>query len=257
MSSRLRAAELPGLWHRYKVDDDERARERLVVDYAPLVEEIAGRIAHGLPAHVEQADLVSYGFVGLIGAIERFDPGREVPFEAFASARIRGAIVDELRSLDWIPRSVRSRAREVENAHAALEARLGRAPTDEEMAETLGISIDELRGAVAETANPSILGVDDLGGFAEAEGCDPISVFHTGKGPAVSDPYGEAQAGELSDRLADAVESLPHRERLVIALRYYEEMTLREIGELLDVTESRVSQLHTKAVVDLRSRFRP
>src|SRR5688572_4501580 len=140
METNVKAVELRELWRRYKQDKDERARERLVVAYSPLVKFIAGRMASGLPSHVEEADLISYGLLGLIGAIERFDPDREIKFETFAMARIRGAIIDELRSLDWVPRSVRTRARQIERAIAGLEKELHRAPTDEEIAKKLGVT---------------------------------------------------------------------------------------------------------------------
>jgi RNA polymerase sigma factor for flagellar operon FliA len=252
----VKAVELRELWRSYKNDGDERARERLVVAYAPLVKFIAGRMASGLPSHVDEGDLVSYGLLGLIGAIERFDLEREIKFETFAVARIKGAIIDELRSLDWVPRSVRARAREVERAHAALEGRLGRSPTDEEMAEKLELSVEDFRDALLQIANSSVLALDDLWTFADPDGSGgQISVLDTIQDPNALDPESEAHTAELKDRLADAIESLPERERLVIALYYYENLTLREIGEVLGVTESRVSQLHTKSVLALRSRF--
>jgi RNA polymerase sigma factor for flagellar operon FliA len=256
METNVKAVELRELWRRYKNDSDERARERLVVAYSPLVKFIAGRMASGLPAHVEEADLVSYGLLGLIGAIERYELDRDVKFETFAVARVKGAIIDELRSLDWVPRSVRSRARGIEKANAELEAKLGRAPTDEEMAERLEIEVEDFHDALLEIANSSLLALDDLWTFADPEGGgSQISVLDTIRDPNAADPETEAQTMELKDRLADAIESLPERERLVIALYYYENLTLREIGEILGVTESRVSQLHTKAVLSLRSRF--
>jgi RNA polymerase sigma factor FliA len=254
MESNVKVIESRELWRDYKQQADERARERLVVAYAPLVKFVAGRMASGLPSHVEESDLISYGLIGLIGAIERFDPEREIKFETFAVARIKGAILDELRSLDWVPRSVRARAREVERAHAALEAELQRAPTDEEMAAELETTVDGFQDALLEIANSSVLALDDLWMFADPEG-GQISVLDTIHDPNAVDPEIEAQASEVKDRLADAIESLPERERLVIALYYYENLTLREIGEVLGVTESRVSQLHTKAVLGLRSRF--
>jgi RNA polymerase sigma factor FliA len=256
METNVKAVELRELWQRYKEDGDERARERLVVAYSPLVKFIAGRMASGLPSHVEESDLISYGLLGLIGAIERFDLEREIKFETFAVARVKGAIIDELRSLDWVPRSVRARARDVEKANAELEAQLQRAPTDEEMAAKLHIGVDEFNDSLLEIANSSVLALDDLWTFADPEGGGgAISVIDTIHDPNAVDPETEAQASELKDRLADAIESLPERERLVVALYYYENLTLREIGEVLGVTESRVSQLHTKAVLALRPRF--
>jgi RNA polymerase sigma factor for flagellar operon FliA len=257
METNVKAVELRELWRRYKSEGDEKARERLVVAYSPLVKFIAGRMASGLPSHVEESDLISYGLLGLIGAIERFDTEREIKFETFAVARIKGAIIDELRSLDWVPRSVRARAREVEQAHAKLEGRLQRAPTDEEMAAELDQTVEEFQNVLLDIANSSVLALDDLWTFADPEGGSQVSILDTIKDPQGVDPEQEAASSEIKDRLADAIESLPERERLVIALYYYENLTLREIGEVLGVTESRVSQLHTKAVIGLRSRFQP
>jgi RNA polymerase sigma factor FliA len=257
METNVKAVELKELWRRYKIDGDEKARERLVVAYSPLVKFIAGRMASGLPSHVEESDLISYGLLGLIGAIERFDTEREIKFETFAVARIKGAIIDELRSLDWVPRSVRARAREVEKAHAKLEGQYQRGPTDEEMADELDLTVEEFQNVLLDIANSSVLALDDLWTFADPEGGSQVSILDTIKDPQGVDPMAEAASSELKDRLADAIESLPERERLVIALYYYENLTLREIGEVLGVTESRVSQLHTKAVIGLRSRFQP
>jgi len=256
MEINVKAIELRELWRSYKQEGDEEARERLVIAYSPLVKFIAGRMASSLPSHVDEGDLVSYGLLGLIGAIERFDPQREIKFETFAVARVKGAIIDELRSLDWVPRSVRSRARQMERAHAALEARLGRSPTDEEMAEKLEISVGDYNDTLLQIANSSVLALDGLWTFADPDGGGgQISVLDTIQDPNALDPEAEAHTSELKDRLAEGIESLPERERLVIALYYYENLTLREIGEVLGVTESRVSQLHTKAVLGLRSRF--
>ena len=253
METKVKAVELRELWRRCKEEGDERARERLVVAYSPLVKYVAG--PHGgraCPSHVEESDLISYGLLGLIGAIERYEPEREIKFETFAVSRIKGAIIDELRSLDWVPRSVRARARDIEKAHAKLENRLQRAPTEEEMAKELKMSEDDLRDALLEIANSSVLALDDLWTVADPAG-GQISLLDTIRDPNAIDPQAEIDAAELKDRLAEAIEALPDRERLVIALYYYENLTLREIGEVLGVTESRVSQLHTKAVLGLRS----
>ena len=254
METNVKAVELKELWRRCKDDGDERARERLVVAYSPLVKYVAGRMASGLPSHVEEGDLISYGLIGLIGAIERFDLEREIKFETYAVSRIKGAIIDELRSLDWVPRSVRAKARDVEKIHQQLENQLQRAPTEEEMAVKLGVEVEDFRNTLLEIANSSVLALDDLWTIADADG-GQISLLDTIRDPRAVDPQEEIDAVELKDRLADAIESLPDRERLVIALYYYENLTLREIGEVLGVTESRVSQLHTKAVLRLKSRL--
>ena len=251
METNVKAVELKELWRRCKEEEDERARERLVVAYSPLVKYVAGRMAAGLPSHVEEGDLISYGLIGLIGAIERYDLDREIKFETYAVSRIKGAIIDELRSLDWVPRSVRAKARDVERVHGQLENELQRTPTEEEMAKKLGVEVEDFRKTLLEIANSSVLALDDLWTIADADG-GQISLLDTIRDPHAVDPQEEIDTVELKDRLADAIESLPDRERLVIALYYYENLTLREIGEVLGVTESRVSQLHTKAVIGLR-----
>ncbi|HZA90864.1 MAG TPA: RNA polymerase sigma factor WhiG [Solirubrobacterales bacterium] len=251
MESNVKEVELRELWRRCKEEEDERARERLVVAYSPLVKYVAGRMASGLPSHVEEGDLISYGLLGLIGSIERYDPDREIKFETFAVSRIRGAIIDELRSLDWVPRSVRARAREIERVHAKFERNMQRPPTEEEMADELDMEVGEFRAALLEIANSSILALDDLWTVADPNG-GQISLLDTISDPSAVDPQEEIDTNEVKQRLADAIEGLPDRERLVIALYYYENLTLREIGEVLGVTESRVSQLHTKAVLGLR-----
>jgi len=254
VETNLKAVELKDLWRRYKADGDERARERLVLAYAPLVKYVAGRMASGLPSHVEEADLISYGLLGLISAIERFEPERQIKFETFAITRIKGSIIDELRSLDWVPRSVRSRAREIERANATLENELQRAPTDQEIADRLELSIDEFQDSLTRISNSSVVALDELWTVSDASG-DQVSLLDTIKDPHAADPARELDVTELKDRLADAIARLPEREKLVVALYYYENLTLREIGEVLGVTESRVSQLHTKAVLRLKSRL--
>jgi RNA polymerase sigma factor for flagellar operon FliA len=254
VSTPVKTIELRDLWRRYKTEDDQRARERLVVAYSPLVKYVAGRMASGLPPHVEEADLISYGLVGLISAIQRFDPGREIKFETYAITRIKGAIIDELRSLDWVPRSVRSRARDIERANAKLEHSLHRAPTDEEMSAELGITPDEFQDALLSISRSSVAALDEMWTVSDSSG-DQVSLMDTIEDPNAPDPARTVDIGDLKDRIADAIARLPEREKLVIALYYYENLTLREIGEVLGVTESRISQLHTKAVLRLRSRM--
>jgi len=256
VETNVKAIELKDLWRRYKATADERARERLVVAYSPLVKYVAGRMISGLPAHVEEADLISYGLVGLISAIERFEPEREIKFETYAIPRVKGSIIDELRSMDWVPRSVRARAREIERANAKLEHRLQRAPTDEEMAAELEIPVEEFQDSLVQISTSTVAALDELWAVSDSSG-DQVSLLDTLQDPQAPDPAKLMDTSELKDRVADAIARLPEREKLVIALYYYENLTLREIGEVLGVTESRVSQLHTKAVIGLRSRFHP
>ena len=254
METNVKSIELKDLWRRYKRDGDERARERLVVAYSPLVKYVSGRMASGLPAHVEEADLISYGLGGLISAIERFDLEREIKFETYAITRIKGAIIDELRSLDWVPRSVRARARAIERANTKLEHKLQRAPTDEEMAKELEMTVGDFQDALLQISNSTVAALDELWTVSDASG-DQVSLLDTLQDPAAPDPAAVMDATDLKDRIADAIARLPEREKLVVALYYYENLTLREIGEVLGVTESRVSQLHTKAVLRLRGRM--
>ncbi len=252
METGVKEVELRDLWRRYKGEGDPAARERLVVAYSPLVKFVAGRLGAGLPSHVEDADLISYGLMGLIGSIERFDPDRGIKFETFAMTRIRGSIIDELRSLDWVPRSVRSRAREIETTQAKLEHALQRAPTDAELAEKLEVTEEELRASLLEIANSSVYALDELWTISDSSG-DKVSLLDTISDPRADDPQESLASSEVKDRLTESIATLPEREQLVVALYYYENLTLREIGEVLGVTESRVSQLHTKAVMRLKS----
>jgi RNA polymerase sigma factor for flagellar operon FliA len=252
METGVKEVELRDLWRRYKVEGDASARERLVVAYSPMVKFVAGRLGAGLPSHVDDADLISYGLMGLIGAIERFEPERGIKFETFAMTRIRGAIIDELRSLDWVPRSVRARAREIEAVQAKLEHELQRAPSEAELAARLDITEDELQTSLLEIANSSVYALDELWTVSDSSG-DQVSLLDTISDPRAEDPQESLASSEIKDRLTEAISSLPEREQLVVALYYYENLTLREIGEVLGVTESRVSQLHTKAVMRLKS----
>ena len=245
--------ETAALWQEFQKSRDQAVRDRLILTYAPLVKYVAGRLGSGLPAHVDDDDLVSYGLLGLIGAIERYDPDREIKFETYAIMRIKGAIIDELRSLDWVPRSVRSRAREIERAIVELERTLMRAPTDEEIAAKVGISGDELDRSLFEISRSSMAALDEL--WTPQGGGDQVALIDTIEDAAGADPEFSLEQTELNEALAEAIARLPEREKLVVTLYYYEELTLREIGEVLGVTESRVSQLHTKAVLRLKARL--
>jgi RNA polymerase sigma factor FliA len=249
-----RADETQTLWLQYRKTGDQALRDRLILTYAPLVKYVAGRLGSGLPAHVDEGDLVSYGLLGLIGAIERYDPGRDVKFETYAIARIKGAIIDELRALDWVPRSVRSRAREIERAMTELEAKLGTAPTDEQIADKIGITVAELEESLTEIARSSIAALDELWTVSGSDG-DQVALIDTIEDIEAPDPQGQLSQTEMKEAIADAIARLPEREKLVVTLYYYEELTLREIGEVLGVTESRVSQLHTKAILRLKARL--
>jgi RNA polymerase sigma factor for flagellar operon FliA len=245
--------ETKSLWQEFRRTKDKGLRDRLILTYAPLVKYVAGRLGSGLPAHVDEGDLVSYGLLGLIGAIERYDPDRDIKFETYAISRIKGAIIDELRALDWVPRSVRSRAREIERAIAELEAKLGTAPTDEQIAAKIGISVDELEESLTDISRSSIAALDELWSVS-GEG-DQVSLMDTIEDTQGVRPQEALDETEMREALADAIARLPEREKLVVTLYYYEELTLREIGEVLGVTESRVSQLHTQAILRLKARL--
>ncbi|HEY7003405.1 MAG TPA: RNA polymerase sigma factor WhiG [Gaiellaceae bacterium] len=242
------------LWQEFKRTGDRGLRDRLILTYAPLVKYVAGRLGSGLPAHVEEGDLVSYGLLGLIGAIERFDPDRDIKFETYAIARIKGSIIDELRSMDWVPRSVRARARDIERAISDLESRLTRAPTDEEIATKLGISEEEFQDSLLEISRSSIAALDELWASPGSSG-DAVALIDTLEDPTAAEPQSAMAHTEVREALGEAISRLPEREKLVVTLYYYEELTLREIGEVLGVTESRVSQLHTKAILRLKARL--
>ncbi len=248
------AEDTKSLWQEFRNSNDRGLRDRLILTYAPLVKFVAGRLGSGLPAHVDEGDLVSYGLLGLIGAIERYDPERDVKFETYAMARIKGAIIDELRAMDWVPRSVRARARDIERAIVALEAKLHRAPTDEEIAERLGVTTGELDDSLTDISRSSIAALDELWTGSSGSG-DQVSLIDTIEDPSGPQPAQVLDQTELREALGEAIARLPEREKLVITLYYYEELTLREIGEVLAVTESRVSQLHTKAILRLKARL--
>lgn len=227
------------LWHQYTSSRDVDVRNRLVVQYSPLVKYVAGRVRSGLPANVEQADLLSEGVIGLMDAIEKFEPERGLQFQTYAIPRIRGAIIDGLRAVDWVPRSVREKIRAIEGAQVTLEVRLGRTATDAEIAQELEIPVQELRKIYGKVAYTSLASIDELGGVDERPPLSP-DVF---------------EDEETREALMHAVQDLAERDRIIIALYYFEGLTLSEIGQVLGVTESRVSQLHTRAALALRAKL--
>lgn len=241
-------------WKLFKSGGDRLVRERLILHYAPLVTAVAGRVGMRLPAMVEQADLVSYGMFGLIDAIEKYELGRSVKFETYASSRIRGAIIDELRAMDWIPRSVRTKARAVDRAYAELESSLHRVPTESEVAARLQIDVRELRALFTQLSTVNVAALDELLGAGEDRG-DRLSLLDTLGDDRTPDPENSFEAQETKFLLARAIDQLGEREKLVLVLYYYEGMTLAEIGRVLGVTESRISQMHTAAMLRLRARL--
>ncbi len=242
------------LWREFKASGEERLRERLILHYSPLVKYVAGRVGVGLPPNIEQADLVSYGIFGLIDAIEKFDLERAIKFETYAISRIKGAIIDELRSIDWIPRSVRYKAREVEKAYASLEAKLHRSPTEAEVAGELGIKLEDLHAIFSQVSFVNVVALDELL-TAGGEKGDKMSLVDTLEDTKAEDPVAAFETEETKYLLAKAINTLPEREKIVVTLYYYEGLTLAEIGQVLGVTESRICQMHTKAVLQLRGKL--
>lgn len=241
--------EIRTLWERYRDTGSEALREQLILHYAPVVKYVAGRVGVGLPNTIEHGDLVSYGMFGLIDAIERFDSDRGVKFETYAITRIRGAIIDELRAVDWVPRSVRTKARDLAKAIQHLQGKLKRTPTDEELAEHLEVTVPDLRDMLEQVQLTSMAALDEV----LTTGGDGLTLIDTIEDTSQIRP--EESADELAVRgvLAGAINGLPERERTVIALYYFEGLTLAQVGEILGVTESRICQIHTKAVLSLRS----
>jgi RNA polymerase sigma factor FliA len=241
-------------WVEYKESGTKSAREALILNFSPLVKYVAGRVAVGLPANIEQADLISYGIFGLIDAIEKYEPDRGIKFETYAISRIRGAIIDELRAIDWVPRSVRFKAREVEKAYQALENKHKRPPSDSEIADEMGVSTDELNNIYTQLSSVSLVALDELMSVEGGQG-DRLSLVETLEDTKLAGPVETIESEEMKQILAEAINRLPEREKIVITLYYYEGLTLAQIGRVLGVTESRVCQMHTKAVLALRGKI--
>ena len=231
-----------------------RSRDELIVEFAPLIKYIAQRIAARLPANIELDDLISSGVIGLMDAIDKYDSSRDNKFKTYAEFRIRGAILDELRAQDWVPRSVREKAKQLERAYSKIEQEKGRQATDEEVCSELKITQEEYHEMLNQVRSVSILSFDDISSFSKA---DKKSLHSLGDGsPKVSTPFSEVNVASLKRMIAEAIKDLPEKQRLVLSLYYYEDLNLKEIGRVLDVTESRVSQLHTQAVLRLKGKLR-
>lgn len=241
------------LWVEYKKAREPKLREYFIKKYAPLVKYVAGKVAVGMPHNVEFDDLVSYGTFGLLDAIEKYDPTKEVKFKTYAMTRVRGGIFDELRNVDWIPRSIRQKAKQVEKIILELENRMGRTAEDEEIAHELDIDIDEFHDLMSKISGTSLISLNDV--WHGNDENEEMVFVDTLESPEALNPDTIVEREEIKNMIVECIKKLPDREKKVIVLYYYEDLTLKEIGEVLEVTESRVSQLHTKAIMRLRGRL--
>jgi RNA polymerase sigma factor for flagellar operon FliA len=235
------------LWEKYAADPTPALREKLIIEYSPLVKIVAGKMSMYLGNNVEYDDLVGYGVFGLIDAIDKFDVHKEVKFETYASLRIKGSILDQIRKMDWIPRTIRQRQKELDTATKEVMARTGREPTDKELAEEMGMSEDDYYSFISSLKITNLVSLNE---FMEAGGNEPA--MDTKKNSYFEQPEEKVTREELSAKLKDSLEVLTEKEKKVILLYYYEDLTLKEISEVMEVSESRVSQLHTKALKKMR-----
>ena len=228
-------------------------RDRLVREHAGLVRRVAYRLIHRLPPSVEVEDLISVGTIGLLHAIDNFDPAKNTRFEAYAEFRIKGAMIDELRTYDFMSRSARGKSNKLERARKKLEQALGRAPTTAELAEETALEPAEIELLLAQTGQVSFLSAEDLAAFAADQTEVPWELLRSAR---PEDPFGHTFFRELREHLVASIDALPERLKLVLSLYYYNELNFKEIGRVLDVTESRISQLHSEAVRRLRKKLR-
>jgi RNA polymerase sigma factor for flagellar operon FliA len=247
-------ASLDTIWKEYKETGSKVAKDKLLLEYAPLVKYIAQRIAINLPASVDRDDLVSSGILGLIKAVETFEPERGFKFETYAGHKVRGAILDDLRAMDWVPRSVRQKARELQRVYFKLENELGRLPYDDEVCKELNVSMKEFEDILSEVTPATIISLEEAMPNREADSKE-LRIIDTIEDPGSENPLKELGFNEVKNILKDAIAVLPEKEKLVIALYHYEELTLKEIGVVLDISESRVSQIHSKVILKLRSKL--
>ncbi|TFG58359.1 MAG: RNA polymerase sigma factor WhiG [Spirochaetales bacterium] len=241
------------MWIAYKKSKDPKIRDMFIKQYAPLVKYVAGKVAIGMPHNVEYDDLVGFGVFGLLDAIEKFDPDKHVKFKTYAVTRIRGAIFDELRSIDWVPRSVRQKTREIEEAIHKLESSFGRAVSDHEIAKEMGIELEDFQKLMLKVSGTSILSLNDV--WYSGDDNDKVSIADSIESHPSLNPDIIVEKEEIKRVIVDSINELPEKEKTVLVLYYYEDLTLKEIGQVMEVTESRVSQLHTKAIMRLRSKL--
>jgi len=241
------------LWQEYRKTRDPKIREFFIKQYAPLVKYVAGRVAVGMPNNVEFDDLVGFGVFGLIDAIEKYDTEKNVKFKTYAVTRIRGAIFDELRLIDWVPRSVRQKTREVETTISSLEAQLGRTASDQEIASAMGLDESEYMKVLQKISGTSIISLNDL--WYSGDENDKVSIGDSIESPSSMNPDVMVVNEEIRRVIVEAINELPEKEKKILVLYYYEDLTLKDIGRVLQVTESRVSQLHSKAILHLRSKL--
>ena len=247
-------ANLEALWKDYRETGSKIPKDKLLIEYAPLVKYISARIAVSLPSSVDRNDLIGAGILGLIKAVETFEPERGFKFETYAGHKIRGAILDELRALDWVPRSVRQKSRDLQKVFARLENDLGRPPYDDEVCDELGISIDEYEKMLSDVAPTTIISLEEAMPERHSDSKE-IRLIDTIEDPGADNPLKALGFSEVKEILKDTIANLPEKEKLVVALYHFEELTLKEIGVVLDISESRVSQIHSKAILKLRARL--
>ncbi|MBD3345483.1 MAG: FliA/WhiG family RNA polymerase sigma factor [Chitinivibrionales bacterium] len=247
-------ANIEALWKEYRETESKIAKDKLLVEYAHLVKYVAYRLAVNLPASVDKNDLIGSGIMGLVKAVETFDPERGFKFETYAGHKIRGAILDELRALDWVPRSVRQKSKDLQRVYSKLENELGRMPYDDEVCQEMGVSMKEYEELLSEVTPTTILSLEEAMPNREADSKE-IKLIDTIENPGSENPLKALGFAEIKNILKETIANLPEKERLVVALYHYEELTLKEIGVVLEISESRVSQIHSKAILKLRGRL--
>ncbi len=252
-TSEMTEQEEEKLWQEFKKTKSSVIRDKIIRQYMPLVKYVAGKVSTGLPASIEYDDLVGFGQFGLLDAINKFDPEKGVKFKTYAVTRIRGAIFDEMRQLDWVPRSVRQKSKEIEDTISGLESRLGRTASDAEIAREMNLSEEEFQQTVMKVSGTSVLSLNDV--WYSGDDSDHMSIGDSIESPSSMNPDVQVEREEIRKVIIDAINELPEKEKMVIVLYYHEDLTFKEIGQVLDVSESRISQLHTKANLRLRSKL--